>query len=108
MTRKRVHWGQTPFRVNDDPEVKQLDVEYDPELGQSDPITCPADRIPGRFGPGMEFGPNQGRTQRGGGGGAGGSCPPPPPEIFKAKKKYTQILYFQIVLSVNQKIMQLK
>ena len=24
MTRKRVHWGQTPFRVNDDPEIGQL------------------------------------------------------------------------------------
>ena len=35
---KRVHWGQTPFRVNDDPAISQLDVEYDPELGQSDPI----------------------------------------------------------------------
>ena len=35
---KRVNWGQTPFRVNDDPAIRQLDVEYDPELGQSDPI----------------------------------------------------------------------
>ena len=37
-------------------------------------------------------------------GGAGGAVapPPPPPEIFEAKKKkkITQILYFQIVLSV--------
>ena len=24
MTRKRVHWGQTPFLVNDDPEISQL------------------------------------------------------------------------------------
>ena len=31
-------WGQTPFRVNNDPEISQLDAEYDPELGQSDPI----------------------------------------------------------------------
>ena len=38
MTRKRVCWGQTPFRVNDDPEISQLDAKYDPELGQSDPI----------------------------------------------------------------------
>ena len=30
-----VHWGQTPFRVNDDREISQLDAEYDPELGQS-------------------------------------------------------------------------
>ena len=22
---KRVHWGQTPFRVNDDPEISQID-----------------------------------------------------------------------------------
>ena len=40
MTRKRVHWGQTPFRVNYDPEISQLDAEYDPELDQSDTITC--------------------------------------------------------------------
>ena len=37
---ERVHWGQTPFRVNDDPEIGQLDAEYNQELGQSDPITC--------------------------------------------------------------------
>ena len=37
---ERVHWGQTPFRVNDDPEISQLDAESDPELGQSDPIIC--------------------------------------------------------------------
>ena len=37
---ERVHWGQTPFRVNDDPEISQLDTECDPELGQSDPIIC--------------------------------------------------------------------
>ena len=35
---ERVHWGQTPIRVNDDPEISQLDAECDPELGQSDPI----------------------------------------------------------------------
>ena len=35
-----VHWCQTPFRVNDDPEISQLDAEYDPELGQSDSIIC--------------------------------------------------------------------
>ena len=33
-------WGQTPFQVNDDPEISQLDEEYDPELDQSDPIVC--------------------------------------------------------------------
>ena len=43
MTRKRVHWGQTPFRVNDDPEISKLDEKYDPELGQSDPIICQFD-----------------------------------------------------------------
>ena len=43
MTRKRVCWGQTPFRVNDDPEISQLDAKYDPELGQSDPIICQFD-----------------------------------------------------------------
>ena len=37
---ERVHWGKTPFRVNDDPEISQPDAEYDPELGQSDPIIC--------------------------------------------------------------------
>ena len=35
-----VCWGQTPIRVNDDPEISQLDAECDPELGQSDPIIC--------------------------------------------------------------------
>ena len=35
---ERVHWGQTPFRVNDDPEISRLDAEYDRELDQSDPI----------------------------------------------------------------------
>ena len=29
---ERVHWGQTPFRVNDDPEISQLYTECDPEL----------------------------------------------------------------------------
>ena len=37
---ERVHWGQTPFRVNDDPEISQLDAKCDPELDQSDPIIC--------------------------------------------------------------------
>ena len=32
---ERVNWSQTPFRVNDDPEISQLDAEYDAELGQS-------------------------------------------------------------------------
>ena len=58
VTRKRVHWGQTPFRVNDDPEISQLDAKYDPELGQSDPIICQFDWFPGHRWPGMEFGPN--------------------------------------------------
>ena len=58
MTRKRVRWGQTPFRVNDDPEISQLDAKYDPELGQSDPIICQFDWFPGHRWPGMEFGPN--------------------------------------------------
>ena len=44
VTRKRVHWGQTPFRVHDDPEISQLDTECDPEIGQSDPIICPVCR----------------------------------------------------------------
>ena len=43
MTRKRVRWDQTPFRVKDDPEISQLDAKYDPELGQSDPIICQFD-----------------------------------------------------------------
>ena len=58
MTRKRVRWGQTPFRVSDDPEINQLDAKYDPELGQSDPIICQFDWFPGHRWPGMEFGPN--------------------------------------------------
>ena len=58
MTRKRVHWGQTPFRVNDDPEISQLDAKYDPELGQSDPVICQFDWFPGHRWHGMEFGPN--------------------------------------------------
>ena len=37
---ERVQCGQTPFRVNGDPEIGQLDAEYDPELGQSDLIIC--------------------------------------------------------------------
>ena len=60
---ERVHWGQTPFRVNDDPEISQPDAEYDPELGQYDPIIChsslrKADRFPGHPWHGMAFGPN--------------------------------------------------
>ena len=35
MTRKRAHWGQTPLS-----QLSQLDAEYDPKLGQSDPIIC--------------------------------------------------------------------
>ena len=27
VTRKRVHWGQTPFRVKDDPEIGQLSAD---------------------------------------------------------------------------------
>ena len=30
--------AQTPFRVNDDSEISQIDPEYNPELGQSNPI----------------------------------------------------------------------
>ena len=37
---KKVYLGQTPFRVNDDPDISQLDAECDPEMGQSDPIIC--------------------------------------------------------------------
>ena len=37
---ERVHWVQTPFRVNDYSEISQPDAEYDQELGQSDPIIC--------------------------------------------------------------------
>ena len=33
-----VHWRPTPFRVNNDQDISQLDAEYYPELGQSDPI----------------------------------------------------------------------
>ena len=29
-------WGQTTFRINDDPEISQPDTEYDPELRQCD------------------------------------------------------------------------
>ena len=29
------YWGQTSFRVNDDPEIGQLEAEYD-SMGQSD------------------------------------------------------------------------
>ena len=35
---ERVHWGQTPFRVNDDPEISQLDAECDPELGHDSQV----------------------------------------------------------------------
>ena len=27
VTRKRVHWGQTPFRVKDNPEIGQLSAD---------------------------------------------------------------------------------
>ena len=27
MTRKRVHWGQTPFQVKDEPEIDQLSAD---------------------------------------------------------------------------------
>ena len=27
VTRKRVHWGQTPFRVKDDPKIGQLSAD---------------------------------------------------------------------------------
>ena len=37
---ERVHWGQTPFQINDDPEISQPDTEYDPELRQCDLIIC--------------------------------------------------------------------
>ena len=47
---ERVHWSQTPFRVNDDPEISQLDAEYDLELGQSDPIICQVCRKLTNFG----------------------------------------------------------
>ena len=67
---ERVHWGQTPFRVNDDLENSKLDTECDPELGQSDPIICqvcrkltnfgssltrlaPVDPFPGQVDPGV-------------------------------------------------------
>ena len=51
VTRKRVHSGQTPFRVNDDPEISQID----PALGH---ISRQVDWFPGHRWPGMEFGPN--------------------------------------------------
>ena len=35
-----VHRGQISFRVSDDSVIGQLDEEYDPELVQSDPISC--------------------------------------------------------------------
>ena len=55
----RVHWGQTPFRVNDDPKVSQLDAEYNLELGQSDPIVIlqKADQSLGHFWSGTEYDP---------------------------------------------------
>ena len=59
--------GQTPFRVNDDPEISQLDAEYDPELVNMkkrkltkfrvafDPelSMTPMDPFPGQAGPGV-------------------------------------------------------
>ena len=38
LTRTRIRWSQTPFRVNYNLEISQLDVEYDPELSQYDPV----------------------------------------------------------------------
>ena len=53
---ERVHWGHTPFRVNDDSEISQLDAECDPELGQSDSISCQVCRKLTNFR--VIFGPN--------------------------------------------------
>ena len=39
-----VHWGQTPFRVNDDPDISQDGAEYDPELGKFYPIVVKSAR----------------------------------------------------------------
>ena len=62
MTRKRVHWGQTPFRVKDDPEIGQLSADLTNNGGQTDPalghIPRQVDWFPGHRWPGMEFGPN--------------------------------------------------
>ena len=92
---ERVHWGHTPFRVNNDPEISQLDAECDPELGQSDPIICqvcrnltnfrvifdpewslaPMDPFPGHADPGVlrVYGvPTQVVYELGVGGGGGG------------------------------------
>ena len=57
---ERVHWGQTPCRVKDDPEISQLDAECDPELDQSDPISCQVCRKLTNFRVifDSEFGPN--------------------------------------------------
>ena len=52
---ERVHWGQIPFRVNGDREISQLDAEYDPELGQSDPVICQVCRMLTHFS--VIFGP---------------------------------------------------
>ena len=55
---ERVHWGQTQFQVNDDPEIGQFAAEYDSELGQSDLNICyvwEADQILGHFD--LEWGP---------------------------------------------------
>ena len=50
------------FRVNDDPEISQLDAEYDPELGQSEPIIGQVCRkltkYLGHHWPRMEYDPN--------------------------------------------------
>ena len=45
-----VHWGQIPFRGNDDLQTSQLDSNYDPELGQSDPIISQVCRKLTKFG----------------------------------------------------------
>ena len=34
---ERIHWGQTPFRVEDDPEVGQLSADLTNQWGQIDP-----------------------------------------------------------------------
>ena len=37
VTRKRVHWGQTPFRVKDDPEIGQLSADLTSIMGSDWP-----------------------------------------------------------------------
>ena len=56
---KGVHWGKTPFRVNDHPEISKFDAEYDPESWVNlTPLFGQLTEFRVAFDPEWGFGPN--------------------------------------------------